>query len=283
MKIIENKRFGEERDLYASRDLIVKNCRFEGPEDGESALKESRNIVAEGCYMDLRYPFWHIDRLRIVGGEMTANCRAALWYDRDVEIERCKMNGIKALRECEGVRLYGVEADSPEFGWKCRDILIRGGDITSEYAFLESENIRAEKLKFAGKYSFQYTKDVTIKDSELNTKDAFWHAKNVTVTDSVLNGEYLAWYSENLSLIRCHIKGTQPFCYCKRLTLIDCTMEACDLAFEYSDVQADVKSEILSVKNPRSGVIAADKIGEIIVTENSVYPVGAKIVDRSKS
>ena len=104
----------------------------------------------------------------------------------------------------------------------------------------------------------------------------------LTVTDSVLNGEYLAWYSDRLTLIRCHIKGTQPFCYCRRLTLIDCTMEDCDLVFEYSDVKADIRSEVLSVKNPHKGRIVADKIGEIILTDNSVYPVKAKIEERNK-
>lgn len=282
MKTIENMRFGRERDLYAAHDLVVRNCRFEGPEDGESALKESRNVAVEDCFMDLRYPFWHAHGIRICGGEMTKNCRAALWYDRDVTIFGCKMNGIKALRECRGVRLENVDADSPEFGWKCGGVRIDGGKICSEYAFLESEDIVAEGLHFSGKYSFQYTKDVRINASHLQTKDAFWHAKNVLVTDSVLDGEYLAWYSENLTLVRCRIKGTQPFCYCRGLRLIDCTMEGCDLAFEYSDAEADVRGGILSVKNPKSGRIAADRIGEVILTGDSVYPAKAEIVDRSR-
>ena len=42
-------------------------------------------------------------------------------------------------------------------------------------------------------------------------------------------------------------------------------MEATDLSFEYSDVQADVVGHIDSVKNPRSGVIIADSVGEIIM------------------
>jgi len=41
-------------------------------------------------------------------------------------------------------------------------------------------------------------------------------------------------------------------------------MEDTDLSFEYSDVQADVHGHILSVKNPRSGLITADSVGEII-------------------
>ena len=120
-----------------------------------------------------------------------------------------------------------------------------------------------------GKYSFQYVEGMTIDNSELNTKDAFWHAKNVTVTNSTLRGEYLGWYSENLTLINCHISGTQPLCYCKGLRLVNCTMEGTDLSFEYSDVEADIIGGIMSVKNPRSGYIRADEIGEII-NENSV-------------
>ena len=65
MKIIENERFGRERALYRSDGVLLKNCRFAGEEDGESALKESRNVAAEHCYMDLRYPFWHVHGLRL--------------------------------------------------------------------------------------------------------------------------------------------------------------------------------------------------------------------------
>lgn len=43
-EIIENKTFDEERALYNSDNLLLKNCRFDGPADGESALKESRNV-----------------------------------------------------------------------------------------------------------------------------------------------------------------------------------------------------------------------------------------------
>lgn len=278
MKLIEDQRFGEERALYHMQEAHLRNCRFEGAEDGESALKESCHIVAERCYFDLRYPFWHVSDLRVTDCEMTEHCRAAMWYDSGVKISGSKLGGIKALRECRGVELSDCTVNSPEFGWKCENIAIGNSSIVSEYAFLESKSIRAQGLIFEGKYSFQYTQDVAIERSRFKTKDAFWHAKNVTVTDSVIDGEYLGWYSEGLTLVRCHIKGTQPLCYCKRLTLIDCTMEDCDLAFEYSDVEASIHSSILSVKNVRSGHITADAIGEVICTPDSVYPAEAVIV-----
>ena len=144
---------------------------------------------------------------------------------------------------------------------------------------MDSRDIAIDRLQFKGKYSFQYTENVTITNSNLDTKDAFWHAKNVTVKDSVVKGEYLGWYSEGLTLINCHIIGTQPLCYCKDLTLIDCTMEATDLSFEYSQVQATVMGHIDSVKNPLSGYVLADSIGEIIL-ENSVMETDCEIKTR---
>ena len=56
MNTLENMRFGEERALYASRGLTLQNCRFEGAEDGESALKESAEILARDCRYAYLFP-----------------------------------------------------------------------------------------------------------------------------------------------------------------------------------------------------------------------------------
>lgn len=121
-----------------------------------------------------------------------------------------------------------------------------------------------------GKYSFQYVHNMTIENSIFDKKDAFWHAKNVVVKNSTIKGQYLGWYSDNLTLINCKIIGTQPLCYCKHLKLVNCTMEKTDLAFEYSDVEANVKGLIDSVKNPKSGYIKADKIKDIILEDSII-------------
>ena len=63
MKTLEGIRFGEERALYGSRELHLKNCSFAGDEDGESALKESSRIRVERTLCDLRYPFWHTEEI----------------------------------------------------------------------------------------------------------------------------------------------------------------------------------------------------------------------------
>ena len=95
--IFENLTLDEERALYGIDGALVKNCRFDGPADGESAMKEARNIEVADCYMNLRYPFWHVQAARITGCQLTEKCRAALWYDKDIVIEKCRLGGIKAL------------------------------------------------------------------------------------------------------------------------------------------------------------------------------------------
>jgi len=265
--IFENKKYDEERALYDIENATVKNCTFAGEADGESALKECRNIKVDSCRFELRYPFWHVDGAEISNITMTETCRAALWYDSDISIEKATLHGIKALRECRGIKLSECDIDSEEFGWRCSDITIKDTTLNSQYPFFECRNMDIDRFTMTGKYSFQYIENVQIRNSRLKTKDAFWHAKDVTVTDTLLEGEYLGWYSENLRLVRCHIKGTQPLCYCKGLVLEDCTMEDTDLSFENSEVEADVRGEIVSVKNPVSGYIKADSIGEIIWDE----------------
>ena len=274
--IIENQTFDEERALYGLKDLTVKNCRFDGPADGESAFKECRNIDVTGCFMSLRYPFWHVEKAKITDSNFTENCRAALWYDKDICIENCWLGGIKAIRECENISLKNCSVNSPEFAWKSQKLKIENVTIEeSEYPFFEIRDAKLTGLKMKGKYSFQYDENIEISDSELNTKDAFWHTKNVTVKNSTVKSEYLGWYSENLTLINCRIIGTQPFCYCKNLVLKNCTMEDCDLAFERSTVEVEVSGKIDSVKNPLAGKITADSIGQIILEE--------EICDKSKT
>ncbi len=261
---IEGKTFDEERALYALTHATVRGCTFDGPADGESALKEAVDVTVEDCDFRLRYPFWHMHGGAMRRCTLTDTCRAALWYAADMTVEDCRLGGIKALRECTDMSLTGCTVHSAEFGWLCRRVTLRDCAVAGEYPFFMNRHLCAERLELTGKYSFQYAEDCTIKDSRMDTKDAFWHAKRVTVTDSTVKGEYLGWYSEGLTLIRCHIIGTQPLCYCRDLTLIDCTTEGCDLAFENSTVSATITGRIDSIKSPAAGRIVADEVGEVI-------------------
>ena len=276
-----NQTYDAERALYGISGAEIIDCSFDGPADGESALKETSDITVERCYFNLRYPFWHTKGAVIREITMTEGCRAALWYDENITMENCRINGIKALRECHGkIFLNRCDIHSPEFSWRCSDLKMNDCTLESEYPFFECRDMEVNRLTMTGKYSFQYVEKSMIRNSELNTKDAFWHSKNVTVEDSVIRGEYLGWYSENLKLVRCKIIGTQPLCYCKGLILEDCIMEQTDLSFENSEVHATVSGQIESIKNPACGEIYADGIGELILEEDRIDIAKTKIVSR---
>ena len=267
MKVIENQTFDMERALYGSNGILVRNCSFDGPADGESAFKEGRDIETEHCFFNLRYPFWHDHSLKITDSEMTEKCRAALWYSDNVEITDSKLHGIKALRECSTVMIRNCDIISPEFGWSVRGIHMENTTAVSEYFMMRSENLTFREVTFKGKYSFQYIKNATFENCVFDTKDAFWHGENITVKDSVVKGEYLAWYSDGLTLVNCKIIGTQPLCYCKNLKLINCEMVYTDLAFEKSEVEAVITTRVDSIKNPLSGHIQVPELGELIMDD----------------
>ena len=281
MKIITNETFPQERALYNLKDTLVSDCKFEGKEDGESALKESRNIEVERCLFSLRYPLWHVLDFKVRDSIFTKTCRAPLWYCSNGELLGVSIKGVKAIRECHSINIVNSNIDSEEVGWKSSDIKISNSKITSFYFLFDSHDIEIDNLDFKGKYSFQYCRNVVIKNSNLDTKDAFWHSKNVRVENSIIKGEYLGWFSEGLTLINCKIIGTQPLCYCKNLKLIDCELIHCDLSFEYSEVEASILGHVDSIKNPKSGRITLDSVGKII-KEHSIMETKASIYIRKK-
>ena len=267
MKIIEKQTFDEERALYGSRGIVINECSFDGPADGESAVKEASDVQVNKCFFNLRYPFWHVNGLSIRDSEMTELCRAALWYSDHIEISDTKMYGIKALRECSDVIIRDCDIISPEFGWSVNKIEMNDSTAESEYFMMRSENITFKNVTFKGKYSFQYIKNAVFENCTFDTKDAFWHGENVMVRNSVVKGEYLAWYADGLTFENCRIIGTQPLCYCKNLKLIDCEMTDTDLCFEKSEVEAKITTPVISIKNPLLGTIIVPSVEEIIMDD----------------
>ncbi len=268
MEIIKNrKNIDEERAFYGANGLYLIGCEFDGPADGESAFKEASDNRFSECLFNLRYPFWHNDGLVIENSEMTPLCRAALWYSKNLCIRGVKMHGIKALRECENAEIDGCDIISPEFGWSSKSVTMKNTHCQSEYFMLRGSDLHFENIRFEGKYSFQYIENAEFDNCVLDTKDAFWHCKNVRVRNCELRGEYAAWYSENLTLENCRIYGTQPFCYCKNLKLIGCEMTGTDLAFEKSEVCAEILTPVVSIKNPKSGKIVVPEVGQIIADD----------------
>lgn len=278
---VKNQTFDKERALYNINNAEVINCTFAGPADGESALKECSEFNVEGCTFCLRYPLWHAKNYGVKNSSMDVNARAAVWYSENGVFENCTLGGIKIFRECVNTVVKNCHISSFEAGWHCDGLELYGCEVLSEYFLLNSRNVIIKDTRLDGKYPMQYLENATIENCEITSKDCLWHAKNVTVKNSVFRGEYLAWYSENLTLIDCLIDGTQPLCYCKGLKLINCRTKDCDLAFELSEIEADIVGEVLSIRSPLSGTIVCDGVGEI-VNDVTGYDCKGKIIIRNK-
>lgn len=280
METISNKEFGGERPLFAARDLRLEHVTIHA---GESALKCTANIEAVDCRFEGKYPFWHTDGFRVENCLFTPGARAALWYSRGCVMRHTLVEAPKMFREMKGIDLLDVRIpDAQETLWHCSEVKLRQVEVSkADYLFMHSNDIDIDGYRQQGNYSFQYCKNVVIRNAVIDSKDAFWNTENVTVYDSELTGEYLGWHSRNLRLVNCRISGTQPLCYTKGLILENCTFAPdSDLAFEDSELRADVKGHITSVKNPRSGSITADSIGEIIIDEHILAPADCKITVR---
>ncbi|MCH5226505.1 MAG: DUF3737 family protein [Muribaculaceae bacterium] len=280
MKTIKNEEFGGERPLYASHGLRLENVTIHA---GESALKECSDIEAINCRFEGKYPFWSTDRFKIKDCLFTEGARAAIWYSSNMEMEDCLVEAPKMFREMDHMTVKNVTIPNAlETLWMCHNVHLHKVQVDkADYLFMHSNNIDIDDYRQQGNYSFQYCSNVVIRNATIYSKDAFWNTENVTVYDSYITGEYLAWYSKNLRLVNCRIGGTQALCYCEGLIMENCTMdEDADLCFEYSNVHAEIKGHITSIKNPRSGKIVCDSVGEVIIDENIKKPGNCEIVVR---
>jgi len=276
-EIIRGTEYGGERPLFDSHCLRLEDVTVHA---GESALKLCSDIEAVRCRFEGKYPFWHVDRFVIRDCEFTPGARAALWYSNDLEMTDTQVDAPKMFREMSGLTLRRVRIpDAQETLWHCRDIRLEDVEVAgADYIFMHCANINIERYRQRGNYSFQYCRDVVIRDAVIHSKDAFWNTENVTVYDSELHGEYLGWHSRNLRLVNCRISGTQPLCYCHNLVMENCTIDPDgDLAFEESTLDADIRGNVTSVKNPVSGHIVADGYGEIILDSHIKQPADCLI------
>ena len=279
METYKNQYFEGERPLYARRDGLRLEEVVIGP--GESALKEGAGIEAVRCEFKGKYPFWECDGFTIRDCIFREGARAALWYTRGCRMYDTLVEAPKMFRRITDTYLENVRlTNAQETFWDCSGVVLRSVEAQkADYIFMHTDNIDIDGFRLQGNYSFQYARNVVIRNAELDTKDAFWESENVTVYDSRITGEFLGWYAKNLRLVNCHLGGTQPLCYCENLVLENCTFDPdANLAFEYSSVQATVRGRITSVKNPSSGFIRADEIGEVIIDENLKQPGNCEIL-----
>lgn len=276
MTKIKDKLFDDERSLFNSHDLEVYNCRFI---NGESPLKESKNIYLENDTFEWKYPLWYSKNIKAKTINLKETARSGIWYTDNIEIVDSVIDAPKTFRRSGNIFLKKVAiTHADETIWKCRSIKIEDVEAKGDYFGFNSEDITINNLKLDGNYAFDGGKNITITNSVFNSKDAFWNCENVLVKDSIINGEYLGWNSKNVTLVNCTIISHQGMCYMNNVKLENCIVNDSDLIFEYCEgIDATINSEVLSIKNPYSGVIRVKGVQELILDERYCDPNKTRI------
>lgn len=267
-----------ERALFQGRCLKIVDTTFA---DGESPLKESRDIELTGSMFKWKYPLWYSKDIRVKDCTWFEMARAGVWYTENMTVEDSPIEAPKNFRRCRNLTLKNVSfSNAAETLWHCDDVTLENVTARGDYFAMNTSNIRVENLTLYGNYSFDGGRNVEIRNSKLLSKDAFWNTENVTVYDSFISGEYLGWNGKNLTLVNCTVESLQGMCYIDNLVMKNCKLLNTTLAFEYSSVEADIRGKIDSVMNPTSGTITADEIGELILEKDKIDPSKTRILCR---
>lgn len=276
MKKIGQERLTGERALFAARDCEIEETIFD---DGESPLKESRNISLRACMFKWKYPLWYAKEIDVRDSTWFDMARAGVWYSERVRVTDCAIEAPKNFRRCHDLTLRHVSfANAAETLWECDGVTLSDVTAKGDYFAMNSRNMTVDNLTLYGNYSFDGCRNLTVRNSSLLSKDAFWNCEDVRAENCFISGEYLGWNTKRLTLVDCTVESLQGLCYVEDLVLRNCRLLNTTLAFEYSTVDAEIVGRVDSVKNPTSGRIVADEIGELILESERIDPAKTEIL-----
>ncbi len=265
-----------ERALFQGENLRIVDTIFD---DGESPLKESRNIDLTGSMFKWKYPLWYSRDITVKNCSIFEMGRAGIWYTDHILVEDTVIEAPKNFRHCHDVRLKNVNfVNAAETLWNCDGVEMDHVTAKGDYFAMNSQNLTIKNFTLVGNYSFDGVKNMEIHNAKMLSKDAFWNSENVTVYDSFISGEYLGWNAKNLTLVNCTIESLQGMCYIDNLVMKNCKLVNTTLAFEYSTVDAEITSRVDSILNPTGGTIRAERIGELIMEKDKINPDRTRII-----
>lgn len=268
MKVISQEFLTGERALFQANDLKIYDTIFA---DGESPLKESKNIELYGSMFKWKYPLWYSRDIRLEDCILFEMGRAGIWYTDHISMKNCTIEAPKTFRRANNIQLSQVTMpNAGETLWNCDQIQMKQVTAKGDYFAMNSSNMVIDGFELVGNYSFDGVKNVEIHHARMLSKDAFWNSDHVTVYDSFISGEYLGWNAKNLTLINCTVESTQGMCYIDNLIMKNCRLLNTTHAFEYSTVDAEINNTIESVLNPSGGRIRAENIKELILDDSKV-------------
>lgn len=257
-----------ERALFMLKDAYLEDVTFY---DGESPLKESANLEIKQCCFEWKYPIWYANNIIVNNSYLKETARSGIWYTNHINMNDCIIDAPKTFRRGSYITLNKCQLNhADETFWSCENVTLNDVYAKGDYFMMNVNHAEITNLKLDGNYFLDGAKHIIVRDSILNSKDSFWNTEDVTVINCKIVGEYLGWNSVNLTFINCEISSLQALCYIKNLKMVNCRLLDSSLTFEYCEnIDAEILDEVVSIKNPTSGVIKVKGYQELIIDENS--------------
>lgn len=280
-KLIENGTYVGERALFSTHHTIIEGSIFK---DGESPLKESGDLRLSKVSFEWKYPLWYCNDVIVEDTTFKDTARSGVWYTKHISLNNCVIDAPKTFRRSEDITIVDSKINNAqETLWNCKNIKLKNVYVKGDYLGFNSSDIEIDNLYLDGNYAFDGARNIKITNSVLHSKDSFWNCENVVVKDSKIVGEYLSWNTKNITFINCEIESHQGLCYMDNVTLINCTLKNTDLCFEFcSNINAEINSEVDSIKNPISGTIKVKSVKELILEDKFIDKSKTKIIIEEK-
>ena len=120
MKEVVQEFLTGERALFMSDGLVIKDSIFD---DGESPLKESKNIELYNSMFKWKYPLWYCENIYAKNCTWFDMARAGVWYTNHIRVEDALIEAPKNFRRCHDLSLTNVSfPDAAETLWSCEDV-----------------------------------------------------------------------------------------------------------------------------------------------------------------
>ena len=224
MKNIDGGIFEGERALFFAEDTNITNATFR---NGESPLKESKNITLENCKFEWKYPLWYSKKIKAKNIVFEETARSGVWYAEGVTIKDSTILAPKTFRYSRWPSLFGVDMpNADEALWHCSAVTLNTVKAKGESIGLGLKSGTVLRSTLQGDFLFDGCENVRIEESDLESYSGFCNsyksefikvrvkgdrffggAENVKVYDSRFVGKYVLRGASDLQLDNVYVEG----------------------------------------------------------------------------
>jgi hypothetical protein len=129
-----------ERTLFHGEGLDISHSVFR---DGESPLKESRDVKLHDSSFEWKYPLWYTRQAEVRGGELLDTARSGIWYTHGIAMTDTLIAAPKTFRRSSDITLDHVSMpNAQETLWTCEHVAMSDVQANGDYFGMNSGTSR---------------------------------------------------------------------------------------------------------------------------------------------